>query len=196
MKVQCPIEQKVVDPAADCAGCEFKDGERCSFADSIAANKLKQIKKSLMKKLSRSRKFPRKGGHTWRMPPIQEKWPEQVRSEGEEEGAKSGEEYGESAPHAEREEAISETQEDLVSEEEDILSEVAKAVDQEAGESATAQPEPQPALPESLVPPLLLPQDTPFEPIPPLPEIGPISEVPFGDGQPKPPELEEPTVMP
>ena len=195
MKVQCPIEQKVVDPAADCAGCEFKDGERCSFADSIAANKLKQIKKSLMKKLSRSRNFPCKGGHTWRMPPIQEKWPEQITSE-DEESAKSGEEYRESEPHAEREEDVSETQEELVSEEQDILSEVAKAVDRDIVEGATAQPEPQPALPESpaLLP--LSPQSAPVEPIPLPPEIDLVAQSPLDDTQPKPPELEEPTVMP
>jgi hypothetical protein len=195
MKVECPIEQKIVDPATDCAGCKFKDGQRCSFADSIAANKLKQIKKSLMKKLSRSRNFPRKGGHTWRMPPIQEKWPEQITSE-DKESAKSGEEYGESALHAEREEDISETQEELVSEEEDILSEVAKAIDRDTVEGATAQPEPQPALPESSALLPLSPQSTPVEPIPLPPEIDPMAQSPFDDAQPKPPELEEPGIMP
>lgn len=190
MKVYCPIEQDTVDTKLACKGCQFLDGQKCSFASDIrTVGKAKRMGKRLLKKLPRRGGFPRKGGHTWKTPLIPEKWPQQVPAD-EEESFVSGTERSESVPPAEKGEERSETQEqELFGAEEKELNELADLVEKETTPEADVSPDKQSASPESAVPHVPPPQEPLTEPFPPVPGTEPVEQFPFEEDQPDVPGL-------
>jgi hypothetical protein len=148
--------------------------------------------KRLLKKLPRKGGFPRKGGHTWKMPPIPEKWPQQVPAD-KEESSVSGTERSESVPPAEKGEERSETQEqELLGAEEEALNELADLVEKETAPETDVFPKEQSASPESAGPPVLPPPGPLTEPFPPVPGTESAEQFPFEEDQPDVPGQELP----